>query len=306
MKTLKQLFLVILITMLVMTEFFYISIRSFSTVITEKNINQTIEQVHLTDIMKEDYDHNPATPTKMDEIYEIAKKGNISTKTVDEFMNSNVMKKFTTLYAKQIKEYLTTGTVKDLTGDDLEKIVNESLDTMVNESGIPLPDSSKKAIQSVVKQHSDEIVSFLPTTSEVSEKIDVESRSMIEFLLSDQLKNVCLFIVMILIMLICIVTHSFYQFLFYHGIATGITTFFSFAMSHMLPNIISQSSLEEKTLAQNLLTVSSETISQSYLSLSTIFFAMTIFQLGLYFILTYFLNKRNLQKNVNQEIQEKE
>ena len=188
MNLLKRLCMVILISTFVILQILYINILVFRKGITKDTIKKGVAEVDFVEVLKQDNDENPLTSTKMDQIYEIAKKGNISTKSVDAFIRSEGVKDFANTYLNDLIDSIFSKEEKNITSEELKQVTTTAVNTAVDESGIPLPDSIKQSIILTVSQNSEKIISLLPTTQTITSIIDEKSIATIEFLFSSKLK----------------------------------------------------------------------------------------------------------------------
>lgn len=301
MNSLKQLFLVIIITILVMSQVLFVSIQVFRKTITKNVIEKGIKEVDFVEILKQDNDDNPLTPTKMDQIYEIAEKGNISTQSVDDFMRSNGMKELVNTYVNDLIDSTITKEEKTITPEQLQQLITNAVNLATDESGIPLSDTTKQAILTTTSQYNEEILTLFSTSQSVTSIIDEQSINMLRFLFSNELIIIFLGIVVVLTLLLIFLTHSYYQFLFYHGIALIITAGISYVFSHTITNEFLSTSFSTNTSLKEFLVVISPTISHEFVTYSKIFLIIAMIIFIIYFGIYYWQQIHSLQKSVNHE-----
>ena len=301
MNSLKQLFLVIIITILVMSQVLFVSIQVFRKTITNNVIEKGIKEVDIVEILKQDNDDNPLTPTKMDQIYEIAEKGNISTQSVDDFMRSNGMKELVNTYVNDLIDSTITKEEKTITPEQLQQLITNAVNLATDESGIPLSDTTKQAILTTTSQYNEEILTLFSTSQSVKSIIDEQSINMLRFLFSNELIIIFLGIVVVLTLLLIFLTHSYYQFLFYHGIALIITAGISYVFSHTITNEFLSTSFSTNTSLKEFLVVISPTISHEFVTYSKIFLIIAMIIFIIYFGIYYWQQIHSLQKSVNHE-----
>lgn len=301
MNSLKQLFLVIIITILVMSQVLFVSIQVFRKTITKNVIEKGIKEVDFVEILKQDNDDNPLTPTKMDQIYEIAEKGNISTQSVDDFMRSNGMKELVNTYVNDLIDSTITKEEKTITPEQLQQLITNAVNLATDESGIPLSDTTKQAILTTTSQYNEEILTLFSTSQSVTSIIDEQSINMLRFLFSNELIIIFLGIVVVLTLLLIFLTHSYYQFLFYHGIALIITAGISYVFSHTITSEFLSTSFSTNTSLKEFLLVISPTISHEFVTYSKIFLIIAMIIFIIYFGIYYWQQIHSLQKSVNHE-----
>lgn len=301
MNSLKQLFLVIIITILVISQVLFVSIQVFRKTITKNVIEKSIKEVDFVEILKQDNDDNPLTPTKMDQIYEIAKKGNISTQSVDDFIRSNGMKELVNTYVNDLIDSTITKEEKTITPEQLQQLITNAVNSATDESGIPLSDTTKQAIITTTSQYDEEILTLFSTSQSITSIIDDQSIDMLQFLFSNELIIIFLGIVVVLTLLLIFLTHSYYQFLFYHGIALIITAGISYVFSHTITSEFLSTSFSTNTSLKEFLLVISPTISQEFVTYSKIFLIIAMIIFIIYFGIYYWQQIHSLQKSVNHE-----
>ncbi len=301
MNSLKQLFIVIIVAVLIIFQFLFISIQVFHKTITKSTIEKSINEVDFVEILKQDNDENPLTPTKMDQIYEIAKKGNISTESVDNLIRSNGVKKLINTYVNDMIDSTLTNEGKKVTPEQLQQQIVEAVNSATDQSGIPLSDSTKQAIITTVSQHNEEIFTLFSAPQSVSSVIDTQSIDMLRFLFSNELMLLFIGIVVGLIILLIFLTHSYYQFLFYHGVSLLITAGISYAFSHTITSEVFLSSFSTNASLKQFLVVIYPTVSYEFVRYSKIFLIIAVILLLVYFVIYYWQHIRSLQKIVNHE-----
>lgn len=300
MKSIKQLFLAVIITMIVMIEMSLLVIDIFGNIIIEDKIKQNMEQVDFVAVLKEEEIKQGVTTNKMEKIYEIASRVGLSTNVVDEVINSKATKELAGIYASNMSHYLFTGEERNITSHQLEQVISSSIDTMVDETGIPLSSQTKQGILTMVTNYSDEIVNIFPTTTKVATIIDEESMTMIRFLFSDQLKSLGIGIIFVLCIIFMIVDHSWLRIFFYHGIVTIIVSVLCYICYHNFTTSFLSTLLEDSVLIREVLIASLNTIQMGFMNFSKIFFMISIIHFIFYFGLMYYFKQLNLQKSVNK------
>lgn len=301
MNLLKRLCMVILISTFVILQILYINILVFRKGITKDTIKKGVAEVDFVEVLKQDNDENPLTSTKMDQIYEIAKKGNISTKSVDAFIRSEGVKDFANTYLNDLIDSIFSKEEKNITSEELKQVTTTAVNTAVDESGIPLPDSIKQSIILTVSQNSEKIISLLPTTQTITSIIDEKSIATIEFLFSSKLKIIFFGIVVVFILLLMVLTHSFYRFFFYHGIASVATACVSYLFSQTFTSEFLVTVFSENIGLKDFFIAISPTISNQFMLYSKIFLLISVVQFILFFGINYWQKSRSLHKSVNNE-----
>lgn len=306
MKSIKNLFIIIIVTIISLLEFSLISINSFQKFLTEENIKKNIEQVNLVGLMSSNkiilnnVSHVDQDQLIIDKIYQIAEKDNIPKQTVDIIINSLAIKELASNYINNIKNYILTGKEKNITSNDLVYVVETGMNTFVDETGIPLSDEVKKKILNNIREYSVDFIDLLPTTKSISNTVNIDVLEVIRVIFSNEIKIIFLGIILLLTGVIIFLEKVSYKWLRWSALATLICTILCFGMGTGIQTTV-QIMLEEKSpFLLELFNSMLDQIKTNYLNYGKLMFILTMIQIIIYGGI-YFYTINNSLQNVTLE-----
>ena len=301
MKSIKNLFIIIIVTIISLLEFSLISINSFQKFLSEENIKKNIEQVDLVRLMsREKSILNKETQVNqnqliIDKIYQIAEKDNISKETIDIVINSSAVKNLASNYINNIKNYVLTGKEKNIMPNDLVYFIETGMNNFVDKTGIPLSDEIKQKILNNTREYSVDYVDLLPTTKSISNSINIDVLEVIRIIFLNEFKVIFLGIILLLMGLIIFLEKFSYKWIKWSALATLINAILCFGMSTGIKTTIQIMLEENSPVLLEFFNSMLDQIKINYLNYGRLMFIFTIIQIIVYVVICFYTINKSLQ-----------
>lgn len=241
-NTFSKIIASILCVILFCVELTTFSIFAMGKFMTTKSIKESLKDVKVTDLLNQTEENisyniqkqagNGSSP--MNDIYQQAQNYGISSEDVDKIINSDTTKDLISEYLGSNAEFIMNGSEPlPLTGSEITKIFKENIDTISKEANINLTESQTENMISVLEKNADKLATTLPSSKQLTEKIDQNQLKTIRFMFSTTFKIILIVGAIILAGLIALLRKSWYRWAMWTGITTLIAS-----ISTMLGSLI--------------------------------------------------------------------
>ncbi len=245
MKVVKT-FISVLLSLLIMCALYVLfMLGNISSFFSSDNIQKTISNIDVTHEISKMKNSSLTAGGKaeiidiVDTAYDEAEKHGISTQLVDEMFNSKEVKMFLGKAVGNTTDYVINNQKeKQLTSDDFNKILDDNIDTWLQNTNTKLSDSKKEVLLIRMKQASAGIIDTLPSEEMIDNKVDEKTISKIRFIFSSEVRVGLVIVIALMLILLFFLKKKEAKWLVYLAMPTLIVGLATIATSFMINDIL--------------------------------------------------------------------